>query len=586
MRPSILWLRHSTSTSRHYAIVEEEEESRKLRRLLPDGAHFFEPNCADTDYFAAQGRKVNIENVPTAHTEMEDMETRSVDSRVSTLLSELSEDNDIPIHTSENSLLAWLAQGKVALEEKLLQLKDKATARLQNRKRGRGSYKRDGETQALRTRQGKVKAKREAPEKAKQAGNGFLVDMWAKQREKAREKERLRELGVENTVEIEVEGSDKEETAKEGSPGISAPISSPAPSIPSPNSSTSQACVAIEDIEEGLDDLPDILPGPEPNPSSATTAEAAEQPTFMFIGAGPSRLATFGHFVPPPDPETVAKCIADLEELLRPKRASGRGYRDPGYDYTLRSRLELMLMFLRLYSGKGHQDWSGTALHIAKIAGKGTWLARRIHQWTQDYARDRKNLPTHLYGKWNSSILEDEDLAQELHLHLQGIGPYIAARDIVQYLAADEMKARLNLKKTISEQTARRWMHRMRYRWRREPKGQYKDGHEREDVVAYRQNVFLPTMQQLETKITDWSRAHHAGDQDFILCEAAPEPRIRAEVVIWTHDESTFYANDRRKLRWVHDDEDTKPYAKGEGASLMVADFISADYGWLKGHDG
>ncbi|OJA12700.1 hypothetical protein AZE42_02870 [Rhizopogon vesiculosus] len=27
-----------------------------------------------------------------------------------------------------------------------------------------------------------------------------------------------------------------------------------------------------------------------------------------------------------------------------------------------------------------------------------------------------------IYGTWNSSILEDEDFAQELLLHLQGIG--------------------------------------------------------------------------------------------------------------------------------------------------------------------
>jgi hypothetical protein len=28
------------------------------------------------------------------------------------------------------------------------------------------------------------------------------------------------------------------------------------------------------------------------------------------------------------------------------------------------------------------------------------------------------------------------------------------------------------------------------------------------------------------------------------------------------------------------------PYVKGEGASLMVADFVSADYGWLRSPDG
>jgi hypothetical protein len=51
--------------------------------------------------------------------------------------------------------------------------------------------------------------------------------------------------------------------------------------------------------------------------------------------------------------------------------------------------------------------------------------------------------------------------------------------------------------------------------------------------------------------------------------------------VIWFHDESVFYAHDHCKVCWVHDSESAKPYAKGDGASLMVSDFVSADYSWL-----
>jgi hypothetical protein len=40
------------------------------------------------------------------------------------------------------------------------------------------------------------------------------------------------------------------------------------------------------------------------------------------------------------------------------------------------------------------------------------------------------------------------------------------------------------------------------------------------------------------------------------------------------------------RVRWVHNSETAKPYPKGEGASLMIADFVSADYGWLKGQNG
>ena len=56
--------------------------------------------------------------------------------------------------------------------------------------------------------------------------------------------------------------------------------------------------------------------------------------------------------------------------------------------------------------------------------------------------------------------------------------------------------------------------------------------------------------------------------------------------MVWFHDECTFYANDWRIVHWVHKSEKAVPRAKGKGASLMVADFVSADYGWLKSTDG
>jgi hypothetical protein len=67
--------------------------------------------------------------------------------------------------------------------------------------------------------------------------------------------------------------------------------------------------------------------------------------------------------------------------------------------------------------------------------------------------------------------------------------------------------------------------------------------------------------------------------------QADPQPNER-RVIVWFHDELTFYANDQRKTRWVHCNETAKPYAKGEGPSQMVADFVSADYGWLSSPDG
>ncbi|EIM82662.1 uncharacterized protein STEHIDRAFT_64499, partial [Stereum hirsutum FP-91666 SS1] len=160
-------------------------------------------------------------------------------------------------------------------------------------------------------------------------------------------------------------------------------------------------------------------------------------------------------------------------------------------------------------------------------------------------------------------MLEDGDLAQELFNHLQSIGAYVRAQDIVDYLARPEVRARHNLKDTVGLSTAKRWMHIMDYRWKKTPSGQYVDGHEREDVVQYRQKKFLPTLFELLANAQIWKEG---------VAEARGNPPERW-TIIWYHDESTFYAHDRRIVRWVWKGETAKPRAKGQGSSLMVADF-------------
>jgi hypothetical protein len=124
--------------------------------------------------------------------------------------------------------------------------------------------------------------------------------------------------------------------------------------------------------------------------------------------------------------------------------------------------------------------------------------ARKLRVWTRSFINDRKEIPENRYGRSNKSAIDNEDLAQEIHLHLQQIAKYIKAEDIVRYCAKPEILACLKRTKTISLATARRWLEKMGYRWKKNLKGQYVDGHEQPDVVHYRQNVFLPAMEQYE----------------------------------------------------------------------------------------
>src|SRR5271156_3679187 len=125
----------------------------------------------------------------------------------------------------------------------------------------------------------------------------------------------------------------------------------------------------------------------------------------------------------------------------------------------------------------------------------------------------------------------DEDLRHEILMHLHGIGPYICAMDIMHFTSTPEMKLRLRRDKPISLLTAQHWLRVMGYSWRKEKRGQYSDGHEREDVVDYRQRVFLPAMAQYAESMRKW-------DQNG---EEVPTPPPSQCTVVWFHDESIFY---------------------------------------------
>jgi len=125
--------------------------------------------------------------------------------------------------------------------------------------------------------------------------------------------------------------------------------------------------------------------------------------------------------------------------------------------------------------------------------------------WTWDYLEDETQLPVSNYGKHMQSIIQDEDLAEEIHLHLQSLGKkYLCALDVVEYLDKPKVKVQLKLKKMPSERTAWRWMHAMQYQYGKHQNGMYIDGHEHADVVEYQMDVFLPFWASIEGEMMKW----------------------------------------------------------------------------------
>jgi len=148
-------------------------------------------------------------------------------------------------------------------------------------------------------------------------------------------------------------------------------------------------------------------------------------------------------------------------------------------------------------------------------------------------------------------------------------------------MAHSELKKKYSMKKGITERTARNWLSKLGYHWTLEPSGQYVDGHECEDVVEYQQKVLLPCWKELEPMLCIWTLDRKENDTSV----GGPHPGDQ-KTVVWFHDESMFYANDRRKKHWCHIMEMAVPKPKGKGVSLMVVHFVSADCGWLQSPDG
>ena len=213
---------------------------------------------------------------------------------------------------------------------------------------------------------------------------------------------------------------------------------------------------------------------------------------------------------------------------------------------------------------------------VACTKGRGQYYGRVLRHWIKAFLIDNTSLPVTTWGTKNVSRLDAEPgLQDELSNHLRSIGKYVKAQDLVDYLDRPEVKGKYGPSISISLKTAQRWMEWLGYTWANTPAGCYVDGHERDDVISYRQDVFLPAWLAREPHLRVW-------DDKNITDPVQSTSSSTRKNVFWFHDESVFYAHDRRQHRWVPHDETAVPRPKGEGHSLMVADFVSADYGWLR----
>ncbi|KAG6874598.1 hypothetical protein C0992_007376 [Termitomyces sp. T32_za158] len=269
-----------------------------------------------------------------------------------------------------------------------------------------------------------------------------------------------------------------------------------------PNINREQTLYTLDDdytFEDNRDDedhrplehIPDPEGDDDPDDGLAEEAEfTSRQGVFFF----------------PPSLEDSEKAFEDLTNILRPPQNKGGGYKDPGLTREMMKCLEGVRTFLGTYiwlekaSPGKRGNWINASTYTVEMRFEKPHHARKLRKWGRSFIDNCKEQPGYNYGKGCKSALDDEDLAQDIHLHLQSLGKFVKAENIVEYCKHPNILERMKRTKTISLATARRWMAKMNYRWKRNHRGQYIDGHERQDVVDYRQQVFLPAMQKYEER--------------------------------------------------------------------------------------
>ena len=228
--------------------------------------------------------------------------------------------------------------------------------------------------------------------------------------------------------------------------------------------------------------------------------------------------------------------------------------------------------------------WMKASVIVAKSQGYGITRAWSIWQWVLTFLSTHK-LPVNQYGWSWSSVLEDEDISQAIQFALgeRGKSGVISATDLVDIVASLEMQewfwqAGIN-KPLILEQTAHRWLGKLGWRYGRHQNSMYIDGHECEDVVEYWQ-AFVDQFAKYKWHFHLWD------DDGNELKHPSGFPVPGAIGCFWliliTHDKSMFFQNDQQKIYWNHTGNGGAPKPKGKGQSLMVSDFLTADWGRLR----
>ncbi|CAI2182262.1 1432_t:CDS:2 [Funneliformis geosporum] len=137
-------------------------------------------------------------------------------------------------------------------------------------------------------------------------------------------------------------------------------------------------------------------------------------------------------------------------------------------------------------------------------------------------------------------LINDENIVKKCHTWILSQGGTTTLLKFKEFVEEKLLvNSRILKKKTIGIATAVRWLNVLGYSFQSQKQGIYYDGHERPDVIRYRQ-LFLDTMFSYEKYMSKYE----GENMEWIPLILESNGK---EIIHITHDECIFYSNNGKR---------------------------------------
>lgn len=248
-----------------------------------------------------------------------------------------------------------------------------------------------------------------------------------------------------------------------------------------------------------------------------------------------------------------------------------------GLTYQLARYWSVKHYFVERLNGKSKGEALKSAASYYWPDNNKDYRAMTIIKWVKEFF-ETGEISEHSQGAHikRQSFLSDSDVKLMVLEYIRKTRP--AERSLVviqQYIANEVIPAVLGCSpQLISKSTISRYLHEWGYSYRPNKKTVYFDGHEREDVVEYRNNWSKRMVGYME-------KMDFFDEKDTTIVLEPILEEGEEKLVFVTHDECTFYANDGKNDIWLMEGE-SYIRKKSMGSSIMVSEFQCPCHGTMR----